>query len=400
LSITTSAPPVSIFQLPQNIAGIFEVPAGQRTPEQNAELALTYLREKIENELAALPRPRLVYAGASDFKTDGSFKPALAPRPIHLLKRGDIQQPGEAASPGALRCVRALQPDFPQDGDEGTRRAALARWVVDADNPLAWRSIVNRIWHYHFGHGLVDTPNDFGHMGSLPSHPELLDWLAATFRESGGSIKALHRLIICSAVYQQSSAHNPQNALVDSGNVYLWRMNRTRLDAESLRDTALVLSDQMDYTMGGPSVQQFLMSPGIHVTPNVDYAKFDVDSPASSRRSIYRFIFRTLPDPFMDALDCADASQLTPARNTSVTPLQALAMLNNHFLVRQSERFAARLEKCSAGLRDQIQFACELAWGRPPTTAELGEFVTYAQGYGMPNFCRVLLNSNELMFVQ
>jgi hypothetical protein len=400
LSVTTSAPPVSIFQLPQNVAQIFDVPAPGRTREQNVELALGYLRQKIDAELAVLPPPRLVYAGASDFVPDGSFKPALAPRSIQMLKRGDIQQAGELAKPGALRCVRNLDSEFASGDDEGARRAELAHWITNPDNPLAWRSIVNRVWHYHFGRALVDTPNDFGHMGSMPSHPELLDWLAQTFRESGGSLKALHRLIIYSSAYQQSSAHNSQNAQIDSGNVYLWRMNRTRLDAESLRDAALVLSDRIDFAMGGPSVQQFLMSPGIHVTPNVDYAKFDVDSRASCRRSIYRFIFRTLPDPFMDSLDCADASQLTPARNTSVTVLQALAMLNDQFLVRYSEHFAARLERYSSVLPEQIQFACEFAWGRPPTAAELREFGLYAQAHGMANFCRVLLNSNEFMFVQ
>lgn len=400
LSVTTSAPPVSILQLPQNVGKLFDVPAPQRTTEQNVELALAYLRQKVDAELAVLPPPRFVYAGASDFTPDGSFKPALAPRSIHMLRRGDIQQVGELAKPGALRCVRNLNSDFRSGDDEGARRAELAQWIINLDNPLAWRSIVNRVWHYHFGRGLVDTPNDFGHMGSMPSHPELLDWLAQTFRDTGGSLKTLHRLIIYSSVYQQSSVHNSQNAQIDSGNVFLWRMNRTRLDAESLRDAALVLSDRIDFTMGGPSVQQFLMSPGIHVTPNVDYTKFDVDSRASCRRSIYRFIFRTLPDPFMDALDCADASQLTPARNSSVTALQALAMLNDHFLVRYSEHWAAHLEKYSSALLQQIRFACEFAWGRAPTTSELRDFGAYAQAHGMANFCRVLLNSNEFMFVQ
>src|SRR5262249_12606633 len=185
-------------------------------------------------------------------------------------------------------------------------------------------SIANRVWQTHFGRGLVDTPNDFGRMGSPPTHPELLDWLASTLQENGGSLKALHRLIVISAVYLPSSRHQPALAAIDGDNRYLWRMNRQRLDAESIHDALLHASGKLDVTMGGPSVKQFIQTPGIHVTPNVDYANFNVDDRANYRRSVYRFIFRTLPDPFMETLDCPDGSQLTPVRSASVTALQAL----------------------------------------------------------------------------
>ncbi len=175
-------------------------------------------------------------------------------------------------------------------------------------------------------------------------------------RDGGGSLKQLHRLIVTSAVYRQSSVdrslreRNPlaeragrkDASHIDADNRFLWRMNRQRLDAESVRDAVLAVSGTLDRAMGGPSVKQFIQSPGVHVTPNVDYTKFDVDDPANYRRSVYRFVFRTLPDPFMDALDCPDASQWTPQRNASVTALQALAMLNDKFIVRQSEHVAAR----------------------------------------------------------
>jgi hypothetical protein len=176
-------------------------------------------------------------------------------------------------------------------------------------------------------------------------------------------------------------------------------MNRSRLDAESVRDAVLQITGKLDLTMGGPSVQQFLLSPGIHVTPVVDYGKFDVDSRESYRRSIYRFIFRTLPDPFMDSLDCADSSQLTAARNASVTALQALSMLNNHFIVRQCEHFADRVSHLGKDLESQIAAAYELALGRRPTKAEANELAGYAAKYGMANLCRLILNSNEFMFV-
>jgi hypothetical protein len=283
--------------------------------------------------------------------------------------------------------------------DEGARRAALAHWMTDPKNPLTWRSIVNRVWHYHFGRGIVDTPNDFGRMGGQPSHPELLDWLACTFLETGGSIKGLHRLIVTSAVYRQSSKNNEKFAKNDSGNVFLWRMNRARLDAESLRDAVLAISGKIDLQMGGPPARQFNLKPGIHVTPDVDYINFNVDTRESCRRGVYRFIFRTMPDPFMDSMDCADASQLTPARNSSVTALQALSMLNNHFMVRYSEHLADRLASAHADRASQIELAFQLAYNRRPTPEEIEMLGKYGAKYGMANVCRLILNSNEFVFV-
>jgi hypothetical protein len=400
LSVTSAKPPSS-FILPSAIAKILDLPATERTEEQRTELAWLYLQSRIDAELVKLPPPRLVYAGASDFVPDGSFKPAKVPRAVHVLKRGDIKRPDELATPGALSCVPDLQSRFElSDTDnEGSRRAALAKWITHPQNTLTWRSIANRVWHYHFGRGLVETPNDFGRMGAQPSHPELLDWLAVTLRDNGGSLKTLHRMIVCSATYQQSCAHNEKFAQIDSGNRYLWRMNRTRLDAEAVRDAVLHINSKLDLRMGGPSAQQFVMTPGKHVTPNVDYGAFDADHPANYRRSVYRFVFRTLPDPFMDSLDCADASQLTPVRNVSMTALQALAMLNNHFMVRQSEHLAERLTRTHVDPEKQIGAAYELTLGRTPRRDEAKELIAYAKQHGLANACRILLNSNEFMFV-
>jgi len=176
-------------------------------------------------------------------------------------------------------------------------------------------------------------------------------------------------------------------------------MNRALLDAESARDAILQITGQLDLTMGGPSVKQFTLSPGVHVTPVVDYATFDVDSAESRRRSVYRFLFRTLPDPFMDSLDCPDAAQLAPVRGASVTALQALSMWNNHFVVRQSERFAERVTGMSRSLRGQIEAAYQLAFGRSPSKEEAKDLLAYAKKHGLANFCRLVLNSNEFMFV-
>jgi hypothetical protein len=359
------------------------------------------LPSALEARLAELPPRQRVYAGTSDFEPQGSFKPTNGCRPVHILRRGNIKQPGEAVGPGALSCLHGLEGEFrlAHPDEEGSRRAALAKWLSDPQNVLTWRSIVNRIWHYHFGRGIVATPNDFGRMGAAPTHPELLDWLALRFRDGGGSIKKLHRLIVTSAVYRQSSQHRPDCARVDADNHFLWRMNRSRLDAESVRDAVLRVTDKLDPKMGGPSIKQFVQSPGIHRTPKVDYQAFDVDAPGNYRRSIYRFLFRTLPDPFMDTLDCPDASQFTPVRSSSVMALQALAMLNDRFMVRQSEHFAARLSKAGPDLGKQIEMAYLLALGRPPMAEETARLAVYAKKHGMANVCRLIFNSNEFIFV-
>src|SRR5688500_1090532 len=340
-------------------------------------------------------------AATNDFKRYHHFKPGRLPRAVSVLRRGEIDKALEPASPGALACVTGLPArfDLAEPNDEGARRAALAEWLSDPRNVLTWRSIVNRVWHYHFGRGIVNTPSDFGRMGSPPTHPELLDWLAVWFRDRGGSLKDLHRLILTSQTYQQSSAARPELARVDAENAYLGRMNRTRLDAESVRDAVLAVSGKLDPAMGGPSARHFTLAPGVHVTPLVQYEKFDVDAPAARRRSVYRFIFRTLPDPFYEALDCPDASQFTPVRPASVTALQALALMNDRFTVRYAEHFAGRLESEAKGLPAQVSRADELTLGRPASDAEVRRLADYAAKHGLANACRVLLNCNEFLFV-
>jgi hypothetical protein len=396
----TTAPGPGVTTLPPAVVRALAVPAERRAAAEYAELARFVLLQKVEKQLAALPPQQVVYAAASDFKQNGSFKPARGCRPVSVLKRGDINSPKEPAVPGALACVSGLPSRFElaDPNNEGARRAALAKWVTDPRNVLTWRSIVNRVWHYHFGKGIVATPSDLGHMGATPTHPELLDWLAVTFRDSGGSLKKLHRLLVTSAVYTQSSKDNADYARRDGDNQLLWRMNRSRLDAESVRDAVLQVTGKLDLTMGGPSVKNFIQTKGIHVTPNVDYQSYDPDAPGSYRRSVYRFLFRTLPDPFMDALDCPDASQFAPTRASSVTALQALALLNDRFMVRQCEHFAARVAKAGDAAA-QVREAYRLALGRPATEKESAAMSAYAQKYGMANACRLLLNSNEFMFV-
>jgi hypothetical protein len=236
-------------------------------------------------------------------------------------------------------------------------------------------------------------------MGDRPTHPELLSWLAFEFRERGGSLKWLHRTIMTSSVYRQRSSIHPEYVLRDADNRWLWRMNRVRLDAESYRDALLQLAGNMDLQMGGPSARHFNMSKGVHVTPNLDYVGFNPDSPANFRRSVYRFVFRTVPDPLMQLMDCPDASQHAPKRESSVTALQALAMLNNRFLIRQSERLAKRLQHEKPLLTGQVGRLFELLYHRQPGPGE-GRLVSrLAREHGLANACRVMLNSNEFIFM-
>lgn len=241
--------------------------------------------------------------------------------------------------------------------------------------------------------------NDFGKMGQVPSHPELLDYLAATLRDEGGSLKKISRLIVTSAVYRQGTGHDAKNALIDVDNNYLWHMNRTRLDAESFRDAVLQVSGRLDLTMGGPSVQHFTLGPAIHVTPLVEYTTFDWNSPAARRRSVYRFLFRTLPDPFMDALDCADSSQLSEKRATSVTPLQALALLNNPFMFRHAEALAKQIEAAGPTSKERVAALCRALYLRAPKNDENEKLSAFAERHGWANLCRMMLNSSEFLFV-
>jgi hypothetical protein len=355
---------------------------------------------EVDGKVAALPAPAMVYAAASEFKPDGSFQPARRPREIHLLLRGDVRQPGDLLGPGTLSVLPRLDHHFAgldASSPEASRRAALARWLADPRNPLLWRSIVNRAWHQHFGRGIVETPNDFGRMGSLPTHPELLDWLAGWFIENGGSLKKLHRLIVTSAAYRQSSAGDAAKARVDADNRFLWRMNRVRLDAESVRDAILSVCGELDLTMGGPADEHFAFKDD-H-SPVYDYAAFDPALASGRRRSIYRFTVRSVPDPFFECMDGADPSILTPKRNTTLTALQALALLNSPFAVHGAERFAARLRTARPDVAGQIGEAFLLALGRAASPAEAEAVGRHAEMHGLESACRVILNMNEFIFI-
>jgi hypothetical protein len=360
-------------------------------------------RDRVAAELKTLPAPSVVYAGGIHTGTGpfrGTGPDGGKPRPIFILARGQVTQPGKEVGPGALSVLTFAPARFslPPDAGEGERRAALAHWITDPKNPLTWRSIVNRVWQYHFGRGLVETASDFGRNGALPSHPELLDWLAAEFQKSGGSFKQLHRLIVTSATYRQSSASNTDAEKIDADNELLWRQNRRKLEAEAVRDSVLAVSGRLDLTMGGAGWQDFVIQHPAH-SPHYEYDLADPEDPKTWRRSIYRFIVRSQTQPWMTSLDCADPSQRVPKRNESLSALQALALFNDGFVLTQARHFAERVQREAIDPAAQVDRACRLAFGHAPGAEDRERLVTFTKVNGLPNLCRVLLNLNEFMFV-
>ncbi len=377
---------------------------GQQTVARQADLQRQLAAARME--LGKLPMGKLVYAAATEFPPEGNFKPTLGtPRDVRFLARGDVTNPGEEVEPGLLPFSHEDSADFvvPTGSNESGRRAALARWLTSDSNPMTWRSIVNRVWHYHFGRGIVNTPNDFGRMGGERSHPELLDWLASEFRDGSesarpGSLKDLHRLIVTSSVYRQSSNHSGVCFQKDSSNRLLWKMNRRRLSAEEIRDSILLASGTLDLEMGGPGYYLFALEKTEH-SPHYEYHKFDHLDPGSYRRSIYRFVVRSQPDPFMTTLDCADSSQSTPARNETQTPLQSLTMLNSDFNLVMARKFAQRIGLDDELPQAKLNLAMQLLVGRRPDESEQRLMLRYVDDYGWENLARIMFNLSEFVFV-
>ncbi len=396
--------PAEVAGLKQQRDALFQ----ENVPKE-LQTELTSTNEKlkeVETQLEAMPSPQMVYAGTVHYGS-GSFigtgHANGSPRPIHLLQRGNVTSPGEEVSPVALACVPDLPNTLklPEHHTEGDRRAELAKWLTDDRNPLLWRSMANRIWQYHFGTGIVSTPDDFGRMGELPSHPELLDWLACELRETN-SIKHLHKLIVTSKAYQQQSVINEETSqsalLIDPDNRLLWRMNRRQLEAESLRDTMLLVAGKLDLKMYGPGFQDFVIEKPEH-SPHYQYHLHDPEDVRSHRRSVYRFLVRSKTQPFMTIMDCADPSMRVATRSTSLSPLQALTMLNNGLSLTMSKHFAKRVQQLSNEDEAQIVAACLIAIGREPSGIERTLLVQLTKEHGLENTCRVLFNLNEFLFV-
>ena len=394
--------------LPLEVEAALALAPGDRNETNRLAIAAHALRIAANDALAKLPAQSVVYAAAAsvvipDATASGLARSLPEPKVVNLLHRGDFDKPRAVVEPGALSALTHLPSRFElkDSKNEGSRRAALAEWLAHRDNVLTWRSIVNRVWHYHFGRGLCDTPSDFGQMGGTPSHPELIDWLAIWFRDDAkGSLKELHRLIVTSATYRQSSENREANAKLDGENHLLWRQNRQRLDADAFRDFTLAASGALDFKMGGPALKHFTQGPGPQLTPALDYKAYDWSQPGSGRRSLYRYVWRGMADPFMEALDFPDLGLLSPVRGFSASSLQALTLYNNDFVLHSSGLLAKRAEVEAKTLETQINRAVQLVWLRAPTTAEHRQFAEFTRSEGLPALCRLLLNSNEFLFVE
>lgn len=320
------------------------------------------------------------------------------PEPTKRLKRGDVTSPQETMSPGALSAIAGLNPEFGlgPDAPEGERRIKFAEWLADPRNPLPARVMANRVWQYHFGRGLVGTPSDFGVNGERPTHPELLDWLAFQFVQSGWSVKALHRLIVNSEAYRQQSGFVVAAAAADADAQLLWRFPPRRLDAEELRDAMLAASGEINLKMGGPSFRPFTTT-----SFNSDfYQPTDLIGPEFNRRTVYRMNVNSGKEPLLDAFDCPDPSVKTPRRNVTTTPLQALALMNNSFVQRQAGKLADRARSESKDDSEAINTAYRYALGRASAREEITQAMAAIRERGLFSVCWALLNSTEFVYVQ
>ena len=346
------------------------------------------LREKINEDsqrklTIALTAPQMGWVG-----TFGQ------PGKTHRLYRGDPLQKREVVSPDALSVLGTL--GLSVETPESLRRLKFAEWIASPQNPLTARVMVNRLWHYSFGTGIVDTPSDFGKNGTPPTHPELLDWLADEFVHSGWSIKHIERLILLSSTFQQSSSSRAEAIATDAGGRFLWRYTPRRLEAEAIRDSMLAVSGALDLKMGGPGF--YLMDV---VEENVmHYFPKEQFSPAEFRRMVYQFRIRQTTDSVFSSFDCPDGGSVMPKRSRSNTPLQALNLFNSTFVIQQADILAKRLvTECGDEPESQVALAFHLFYGRPPDPAELRASTAMIRAHGLSSFSRAMFNTSEFLFV-
>ncbi|MFN9039224.1 MAG: DUF1553 domain-containing protein, partial [Planctomyces sp.] len=370
LTVTDAAGDLTLA-IPPEIAEIQRLPVDQRNPAQLLTLAAFAVSRIASERLAALPPPQKLYAAATVALNERGTIRYDKPRDIHILTRGDVDRPGTLVQPGALSALPDLNAHFnlPPEHPESARRAALAEWLADSRNPLTWRSLANRIWQHHFGRGLCETSGDFGRMGSTPDHPQLLDWLACELRDTR-ALNHLHRLIGTSDAWARSGNAPPKLREQDPENRLLAARTPRRMDADSWRDCVLQASGQLDLTMGGPGVAYFSTRPGAQLTPILNYSDYNWDAPGAGRRSIYRVVWRGIADPLLEPLDFPDLGLLAPVRSESLSPLQALTMLNNRFVLHHAEKMAEQAVQQGTTPETQVRAAVLRTWHRQPDDTE------------------------------
>ena len=329
-----------------------------------------------------------------------------------VLDRGEWDKPGEVIEAGfpsvftGHQSPALIRLDPFKRWPTRSRRLTLAQWIVNSENPMAARVMVNRLWDWHFGRGLVATPSDFGKLSGGASHPELIDWLAGRFIESKWSVKSIHRLILNSSTYRQSSKHlNSQAEVADPENTLLWHFRSRRLEAEAVRDAVLAVSGRLNPEQFGLPIFPPLPE-GLAEEVKFDNSKWDThDGPEGRKRSIYVYQQRSTSMPFLQTFDSVVCDGTRDRRQASVTPLQALAMYNGRFANEEATHFAARVrQEAGDSLATQIQLAFKIALGReaaPDESDRMRALVSSSPiGDGLAAVCRVLLNANEFVYVE
>jgi hypothetical protein len=317
----------------------------------------------------------------------------------HLLIRGKAARPGPKVAPGFPAVLVAKQPEFPGPKETSLRRLTLAKWLASPEHPLTARVMVNRIWHYHFGEGIVRTPNDFGVVGQPPTHPELLDWLASEFVKQNWSIKHLHYLILTSNTYRMSKTWDKDHAKTDPENTLLWRFPNKRLEIEAIRDSALFVSGQLNPKMFGPSMYPEVPKEALEGNSDPKLIWKPFDEKEASRRTVYAFIKRGFVVPLLETLDLCDTTRPNDKRLTTTVAPQALTLFNGGFINRQAKHFAERLRKEAGDDPErQIERAYRLALCRPPTDAERDLMREFLKRQSLEQMCRVMFNLNEFVY--
>ena len=420
--------------LPPEAVAAFRAEAGKRTGEQRGLVKKYAARLAGEARSAATPQERTRLATLErERQALDAHRPAELPRayvwdetspkaPVtHVFKRGDPEKPTADVGPGlpAVLLHGEVTPPTPTAHTTG-RRLWLARWVTSPDNPLTARVLVNRVWQHHFGRGIVTTPNDFGLMGEAPTHPELLDWLAARFVADGWRLKPLHRLIVLSSAYQLSSALGPNDNAAggDRRPALFGRRLQTRLEAEAVRDSVLAVTGQLNPRRGGPGVFPPLPRAVLDGQSRPGEGWGQSPPAEASRRSIYLYSKRAIALPELELLDSPDTTSPCEQRPVSTTAPQALTFLNGSFTQEQSARFAERLcREAGADAGERVRLAFTLALCRRPTADELAKALDFlkrqerriagegagkpagdAAGKALADFCLVLFNTNEFVY--
>jgi len=376
---------------PQNYVPEKDIVAFLKGEQQAGYLELKQRQQQLEEQInkASQAAKLVIYTNVP-----------RSPAETFFLNRGDVMNRGELVAPGAIRAIAGLPGDLglAMDAGDAERRLALANWLTSDQNALATRVIVNRLWHYHFGSGMVDTPSDFGFNGSRPTHPELLDWLSQQLRESKYSLKAIHRLVASSTAYRQASRFHARAAERDADNRLLWRKSPYRAEGEVVRDSILAVSGQLNDLAGGPGFEDVKIEPNNGTTY---YRPFDMDDPNLNRRTVYRFSPRGERMALLDVFDCPDPSSAAPRRSPTTTPLQALSLLNNAFVLRMADHLAAKVkeEMGEEQVSEQVDRVFQLTLGRLAEKEEKEKAVLLVQHHGLTILARTLFNTNEFLVI-